>query len=192
MADRQGDVQIVDHQIEDNADVGRAECVTPGPRRFDQPRILHQRPHAGQRRIELLDVPDLQHGAVPVSGPDEFLRLSHVDRQWLLDEQVNAMPQQIHADRMVQTGGGRDDGGVDLADHIAIVGDGRNLCLGGSEPARFHRWIGHGDEFGAFDVLEQAGVNSAQMPTADHGQLDGLHAALLRSRARPCFPSCCS
>ena len=116
----------------------------------------------------------------------------HVDGQRLFDQQVNAVPQQIHADRMVQAGGGRDDGRVDLADQVAVVCHRRCAGFGCRVAARFGDRIGNRDELRTLDICEQTRVDPAEMTAADHRQLDGLHAALLRSRARPCLPSCCS
>ena len=51
--------------------------------------------------------------------------------------------------------------------------------------------IDHGHEFGVVAAGQQPRVDRAQMPAAHHRQLRPRHAALLRSRARPCRPSCC-
>ena len=75
-----------------------------------------------ERRIELFDVADLQHRAVPVGGPDQFLGFGGGHGERLFHQHVNAVPQQLHADRMVQCRRGRDDRRIDLADQFAIVG----------------------------------------------------------------------
>ena len=61
LGERQHDVQVVDHHVQHDADVGRAKRVAARARGFDVFRIADVGRHGGQRRIEPLDVADLQH-----------------------------------------------------------------------------------------------------------------------------------
>ena len=64
LGERQHDVQVVDHHVQHDADVGRAKRVAARARGFDVFRIADVGRHGGERRIESLDVADLQHDAL--------------------------------------------------------------------------------------------------------------------------------
>ena len=84
-----------------------------------------------------------------------------------------------------------DDRGVDLADQLAVVGNGPRLALGGRGIAARGDGIGHRDELDVVEAGGDAGVDAAQVAGTDHGNTQRRHAALLASRPRPWRPSCC-
>ena len=61
--ERQHDVEIVNHQVEDDVDVEAALGKRAEPVDLDEARIGQQRPRRGDRRIEALGVPDRQDSA---------------------------------------------------------------------------------------------------------------------------------
>ena len=56
----QNDFQIVDHEIEHDADVGAAIWIRRKAMRFDEARMGQPRLERAQHRIEALDMTDLQ------------------------------------------------------------------------------------------------------------------------------------
>src|SRR5262245_6250338 len=84
-----------------------------------------------------------------------------------------------------------DDSGVDVADQLAIVGHGTHAKLVRHAATGRLEWFRHSDELDFIESGGNASMNTAEMASADHGDTQLRHAALLASRLRPCRPSCC-
>ncbi len=103
---------------------------------------------------------------------------------------MNAVLDQFHRDGVVETRRRGDDGRVDPRNQLAEVGRFADLVFRGDRAPRFGDRIGDADELDAFEARQQSSMDASQMSGANHANSHGLQAALLRSRARPCLPSC--
>jgi hypothetical protein len=83
-----------------------------------------------------------------------------------------------------------DDGRVDAAEQFAIIGHRLRACGRGGFFARTSKGIGHRDKLNAGRAGQELRVNAAQVAASDHCHSQRVHAARLRSRPRPCRPSC--
>ena len=105
------DVEVVDEEVEDDVHVERARHEHAEAVRLDELHVRHERPNGGDRRVEALDVSDLQDAALLARDRDEAVRLGERRRDGLLDHDVGAAREQLLGDRGVRDGRRRDDDG---------------------------------------------------------------------------------
>ena len=103
---------------------------------------------------------------------------------------MNTLAQQLHADGMMQLRGDRHHGGVDLAEERLQVGIADGLEVRGDFLAGFVDRIDDSNQAHVIEGIQQSRVDTSQVAGADDGDAQIIHAALLRSRARPWRPSC--
>jgi hypothetical protein len=125
-----------------------------------------------------------------LGGGNDRIRLAQICGDRLLDQEIEALSEQRQRHGGVQAGGSRDHDGVGKADEFLRFGERRTAMGPGDALPGFGHGIDHGNEFGIGPRSEQSGMNRSQMSAPDHRHLQAIHAALLRSRARPCRPSC--
>jgi len=106
------------------------------------------------------------------------------------DEQIDAGLEQWKRHARMETGGCRHHGRCDAANEIARIGRGQAAVRLSHAGRGVRRGIDHRHELHVVAPGEQAGMDRAQMSAAHHRHLRLRHAALRRSRARPCRPSC--
>ena len=87
--------------------------------------------------------------------------------QRLFDQQMNPRLGKLLAEPVVMFGGGRNDGGVDLADQFAVVREGGRLGFGGYPAAGLLTRIRHPHELDIVDRTQEPRVNGSQMPRAN-------------------------
>ena len=145
-----------------------------------------------ERRVESLDVADLQDGARRVGQGGELLGLGERAGHRLLDEGGDPPLQEGAGDLAVQDRRHGDHGGIHRGEEPAVVGQSRRLATGGHGSGPLGAGVGHADEAHARHRREDAGVMLAQVPDPDDADSQRLHAwtFLQRSRARPCLPRC--
>ncbi len=115
----------MDHQVQHDADVHRAEGEAGGPHGLDELRLLQVRRGGGQRRVEALDVPDLEHDLPPPGHFDQLVGLGKRRRERLFDQQVRARLEKIDRQAMVRHRGRGDHRGIDLADQRLVRSEAR-------------------------------------------------------------------
>jgi hypothetical protein len=106
--------EIMDHEVENHTDVGAAPGISRKPVRLDETGPGQLFLEGVERRIEALDMADLQHKIFGVGKIDERLRLLGVVGDWLFNQDMLAEAEKEGADFMVCVGGRRDGGGIDL------------------------------------------------------------------------------
>ncbi len=106
-----------------HADVHRAERKAGRPHGLDEFWISRVGSCRRQRRIESLDVSDLEHELPSPGQFDQFIGLGHGRADGLLDEQVRSRFQKIDGQTMVQHGRRGDHRRIDAAQQ---GGDGRS------------------------------------------------------------------
>src|SRR5262249_38337615 len=91
----QDDVEVVNHQIEDDIDVGAALAEGRQAVTLDETRL---RENAGKRadgRIEAFEVPDLQNALVPFGHLDQALPVGNRLGHWLFDQDIDSLGEKI-------------------------------------------------------------------------------------------------
>ena len=174
---RQHQIQIVNHQVEHDADVGRAAGEAAAALAGDVLGLQRQPLHLFKGGIEAFDVADLQHGSAPLGGGDQFLGLGEVGGQRLLDQHGDAARQEVGGDGVMGEGGGGDDGGVHQRRQGGVVGKGPRAAAEGDGLGLGGVRVGDADQFHVRHGRQDAGVFLAQMADADHSQPQTLHRA---------------
>jgi hypothetical protein len=116
-------VDVVDHQVEHDVDVGAAFLERRQAMRLDELRRAQRARQREDRRVEALEVAHLQHAPGPGGKRDQLRASSSVvvigfsTSTW--------MPCSRHSlgDRVMQRRGRGDADGIDLAEQFAIVRD---------------------------------------------------------------------
>ena len=109
------DVEIVDHEIADHVDVGAAVDERCEAVALEEARLGDHGWRRAERRVEALEVPDLQDAAARVGGANERLTLRGGRRERLFDQDVDAGGEEIAADRGMRARRHRDARAVDGA-----------------------------------------------------------------------------
>src|SRR6185436_1882518 len=86
----QDDVEVVDHQVQDDVDVEAARGERAQPVNLDEARGRDGRLQDVHRRVEALDVADLEDGLAVRGHADQVLRLGGRRGHGLLDQDVLA------------------------------------------------------------------------------------------------------
>ena len=187
----QDDLQIVDHQVEHDADLGRAHRVGRKPVRLDELRPREQRLQRAEGRVEPLDVPDLKGAA---AGVGEFGQRAGVGGGFgdgFFDEEVLAAFEQEASQwevRRRRRGDGRGvyergellqrRGGlrpVERGDRLRLAKVG---VVNGGEANRSTR---RGGEFGI-----NARVQLADVADPDDADTQGVHSTSMLAEATGC------
>ena len=120
----QHDFEIVDHQIEHDADVGAASGIGGEPVRLDEAGRVSFSSSALSAGIEALDVADLQDELLGVGEIDQRLGLLGVVGDRLFDQDVLAQAEKERADFVMRAGRRGDGGGIDLLGQRLRGGEG--------------------------------------------------------------------
>ena len=133
----QHQVDVVNHQVEHGADVGRTGGEQPARRGVDESRggqIGLRRPTtAGLKRSTW---PDLQHGTAAAAGGHQFVGFADTGGQRLFDQHVQAAIEKVECHVAMSVRRGGDDRGVDFVDQVAIVGHGGGAACAAASFAR--------------------------------------------------------
>ena len=164
------EVDVVDHEIEHDADVGAAQLERREPVRLDEAQLLQTAGRGQDRRIETFEVADLQRAVVNTRDVDELARLGNGGRDGLLDEHVNAVPEQRAADRMMQWSRHREADCVDLVEDLAIVADSRHAKLRTDSRRGRGIRIDHRDQPRLRELCVFLRVKASEIAHADHGR----------------------
>ncbi len=106
-------------------------------------------------------MPHLHDRALATGRRQHFVGFGNRCGQWLFDQQVDAVFQQLQTHPMMKPRGRGDDGGIDVADQFVIVGQNRRLAIFLRQPARFGKGIDDGDQFDRLNLLSQPRMNAA-------------------------------
>lgn len=183
--ERQGEVDIVDHQILHHAHVERPKREGRESPRLEVGHLAGPLSRGPPGGVESLDVTDRHDAACPTGGQRDLAGLVERRGQRLLHEEIeSSLHERQHHGRM-QTGGSRHHGGVDEPDQVGWLGEGPTAVGGRHAVARLGHRIDHGHEVRIPTAGQQPRMDRAEMPAANHRHSQPLHAALLRSRDRP-------
>ena len=91
----QDQVDVVDHEVQDDADIGRAEGEAGGPHGVDEPGRAEVRQHGREGRVEAFDVADLEDAVMAAGRLDQLVGLGQRGGQGLFDQEVGARLQKL-------------------------------------------------------------------------------------------------
>ena len=183
--DRLHDVDVVDHQVQDDVHVRAALAVRRQPVAFDEARPRQVRLGRQNGRVEALEMAHLQDALLAPGQLDErgrlFLRLG--DR--LLDQHVCAGVEEVACDREMR-GRLRDDAHrIDAAQQLAIVRERGHAELRRNLVTSLRPRIHHGDQLAAGDLGIFLSVEAAEIADTDDRCSDFLHwGAIMPARTR--------
>ncbi len=165
------DVDVVDHEIEDDGDVGATGVELSQPVGLDEHGLEGLVAEGEHCRIIALYVPDLTFYVGFVYQFDKFSAFFKRMSQWFLDEYVLAVEQADPGD--FEVGGGRGDDvdriyGVDQLFEVGVAG---NLVLGDGGCCLGVVGIVEADEFNSCNFLPLLYVDLPQMTSTKYSYL---------------------
>ena len=192
------ELEIVNHQVVDNTDVGRSECE--GAQAFDPqvsgPIDLSKR--GGDGGIESFDVAHLQDNVSPVGEVDQSGGVIKSSGDWLLDHHWQSGLQTVSSNGQVGRGRDGDGYGVDIAEQVMEVRDMGTSTRFGDRTPHLDILFGDTDQFDGVESGEDARVVSSEGTDAHDSDFQSSHAAcrslcsFLSSYAAPAAgDSCC-
>lgn len=113
--DREHNIDVVDHQVEDNVDVERARGEDTEPVDFEEHRVGDEREHGADSRVESLEMADLNDAMCTGGDTREFIGFDEVLCEGLLDENVDTTIHQLLCDFEVCDCGYSGGRGLDLS-----------------------------------------------------------------------------
>jgi hypothetical protein len=166
--ERQYQIEVVNHQIQDRANVLRAAGEESEPMAGDEFGAQWPCEQVLESWVESFDVADLEECALACSKRYEVLRFGRRCRQRFFHKNRDALVEKVGRDPVVMDGRCGDDGGIDVRQQgvavnvcagAAAQGDGRGLlCID----------IRNADQFHVFEARENPRVFLAQVPDPDH------------------------
>ncbi len=165
------EVEIVDHQVENDADVGAAACPGAHAPAGNVERDFAAVEQAGAGEDETLLMADRQDAAGIACKRDERIGFFEAGRDRLFDKNVGTGIEEGPHDRGVRHRRRADADEIDMAEQFAPVGDGAYTMICQRCLANFGARIGDGDQFDAVDAAILRSVVAAERAGADHCRL---------------------
>jgi len=138
---------------------------------LEEHRLRHQRQHSSHRRIEALEVSDLEHRAALCRSANHLIRFVERSRDRFFNQDVNAGFEQSARDFAVNFGWHGDAGGIDPADQVAPVRGPIGFSFTADRAGCFLVQIADGNEFRRAFGGERR-VNSCVLPPETAGADD--------------------
>ena len=157
----------MDHQVEDDVDVGAARLERGEPVRLDEQGLAQ---HVGQRQdrgVEALEMADLKHDAARVRERDQRVRLLERRRDRFFEQDMQAGIEKLARDREMRPRRHHDARGLDPARELADVAqrEGTKPCP--ERPRPLELAVDHRDQLGARQRRIFLGVMPAEMAATD-------------------------
>ena len=175
LGEGEDDVDIMDHDVEHDADVGGAEGVRRDALGFHKAGLDFEPVHGLADGVEAFGIADLQ-GAVIVAGQLEHVpSLGQREGEGFFDEHGDLAGEERFGDGGVVLGGYRDGYGVNLVEQLGGVTVGGGLVLLGQFAVAVLVEINDADEFDLFHFAVYAAVEAAHFAGADNGGSEFFH-----------------
>ena len=175
----------MDHQVQNDTNIGRAECIFTHASSFDELGVADLLFQLLKCRVEPFHMSNLQNSSGTIGQLDQFFCLICGDRDRLLNKDVRSLLQQRLTNRVMKPGGGSDNRCLksfgNLVDRFKALNSQLRLKL----ISRFTGGINHSNNIEDIQAVCQSGMDSSQMPGTHNNRFDTAHAAFLRSRPRP-------
>lgn len=192
LREREDDVEVVDHEVEDDVDVERArgkEAEAVGLKEHGPVEAIDGGSDGG---VEAFEVADLHDPVVLLCKGKDRLSLCECGGEGLFDEDVEARDEELRRDRCVMNGGDADAGGVEFeagGEEIVDGGEGRDVVLRGSRGTGLGAGVYDGGELNAgrgFQLTVDAKVVTAEGPGSNDGGANRMrHSTSKCSGLRP-------
>jgi hypothetical protein len=173
----QDNLDVVDHQIENDVDIQAATGEGPEPIHLDEDRRADHRERGHDRRVVPFDVADRQHPPLRPRESHERVRLREARRHRLLHEDVHAPLEQEGGDLGMRGGRGRDDRGLGLRGHGGEVRKDSETELRGDLARPTLVVIVDPDDLDAGGGRRDPRVMAAEVAHPDHGQTNAFRRA---------------
>ena len=98
------DVDVVNHEIQDNVHIGPSSRKGTRPLRLEQERVPDDLSRRKKRSIETLQLTHLQNKAFSFGQSDQEIRLFQGAGKGFFQENIHALLKKIGGDRIVQAG----------------------------------------------------------------------------------------
>ena len=178
----QHQVEIVNHQVEHDRDIGAPRLERREPLALDVPRPVEIGLRGAKGAIVALDVPHLELHLAPRRRGDEGIGLGDRGREWLLHQHRHAAPECPKAHRRVRRRGDRDGHGLDPGQQRVEVAEGGHPQLPGHLGGTRLVGVVHPDQLGVLEHRQVTGMVPAERPDADHADRQARgHAGTPRS-----------
>src|SRR5688500_10101599 len=105
---------------------------------------------------------------------------------------MNAALQEVAGNGVMKLSVRDDDRSFDVLRQLVVMSTARDTEFGRNLFTRLGAGVDDTNQFDARMTLQQTSVNASEMSSSDDGDAQSSHAALRRSRPRPCRPSCWS
>ncbi len=161
------DVEVVDHEVEDDAYVLRAERGRRDPIGDDVARVLDEALGRAERRVEPLDVADLEDGAARARRLHQDRRVGDGRGDRLLDEDVLPRLDEGKRDLAVRPRRDDDRDRVHAVDHVAPALEGADAEPRPHLEAALRVGVGDGHELDARERAVDPSVVLAEVADPD-------------------------
>ena len=166
--DLEDDVDVVDHEVEDDSDVGNARIERSEAVAFNECGAVEHSAQVADGGVVAFDVADLEDAVVALSHVDEVFGVFDGGGNGFFDHAVDAAREELGGDFVVEGGG---DGDADRVDHVEDFSDAFvPLCapLGGDFFGPFAAAVDNGDQFTLGVFGKDSGVVLAEVAYADY------------------------
>jgi hypothetical protein len=143
--------------------------------RLDEARRTEHAFQGEDRRVEALEVADLQDATAAPGGLDQGARLLRRLGDRLLDQHVQAVLEAVLRHRVVRGRGGGDAHRVDRVEDVAVISDRATADLGRHRVPGLGAQVHHRHQRRLRQVGVFLRVESPQVSHADHCGAYGLH-----------------
>ena len=113
MGEAENDVEIVDHEVEDDVDVEGPRGEDAEPVRLEEHGLVELREGSGDGRVEALEMTDGDDATLRLRQGEDVVGLGEGGGKGLLDEYVEAGEEKLLGDGGVMDGGNADGRGVE-------------------------------------------------------------------------------
>ena len=181
---RQDQVDIVNHQVEQHTHVCGTRLERRQTRTVNEPGIRQQRLQCQSGRVKALQVSNRQHAMVFFGQTDQLIRLFQCGGHGLFDQDMHARSQKLDTHIVMALCGHRDADRIDLAKQCPVVCQSSAVQRACNGIGLLLSVVHHSNEltFRNFGVL--LGMKFTQITNANHGTTQQGHRALLSSTGR--------
>ncbi len=162
------EIEIVDHQIEHDADVGASSGPRPGAHAFDRYRRVVEIEQPALGEDEALLMADGQHAAHVVCELHQLVRFMQRRRDRLLHQHMGAGGKKGAHNLGMRARGRADADEIHFAQKVAPIGEHRHVQMHGDLPAGVRAGIGDGRELHARKAHVFGGMMAAEMASHDN------------------------
>lgn len=172
--ERENDVQIVNHQVDDHIHIRAAVGEHAYALGFDEKRQVQAGLDGPYGRVEAFDQAHLQDAAMVRREPDQRVRLGQRGGDGLFHHHVHAVLQAEAAHLEVTGGGGGHGDGVHLARQFAVIGKGGGAGFPGCTRRLGGVQISDSNQLDALHGSVFLGMIAAQMTHANDTDANGF------------------